>query len=351
MIPYIIVLTITVVVAIYILYKCRDKLEAYWEVFFTCAFIAIAAPFIFTPGTFWVATAWCIGLFIAAPVLALTSCILSWKKFRPTSIFFGSLAVILLLVAIEAFIVEPEHITVRHETLFSPKISKPTRIVVLADIQTDVVGKYEREVLEKAMKEKPDMIIMPGDYIQTTPAEKYFEQGKLLNKLFKDVNLSAPLGIYALGGDMESWTTLWPQMFDGLSATLFTDTKTVETPDFTITGLSLKDSRFRCKTPESKKFHIVFGHAPDFSLNKPNGDLYIAGHTHGGQVQLPLIGPIVTFTDVPRKFAGGCFAKINQNPDKYLMISRGIGRERLGAPQIRFLCLPEIVVIDLKPSK
>ena len=344
-------MTISIVVAICILYKSRDKLQAYWEAFFTCAFIAIAAPFVFTPGTFWVATAWCIGLFCGAPVLALASAIFSWKKFRATSIFFGGLALVLVAVAIEAFFVEPNHITVRHEVLVSPKITKPTRIVVLADIQTDKVGVYEREVLEKAMMEKPDMIIMPGDYIQTYPAEKYFEQGKQLNKLFKEVKLAAPLGVYALGGDMESWTTLWTQMFEGIPCTLFPDTKTIETPDFTITGLSLKDSRYRYKTPESNKFHIVFGHAPDFSIDKPNGDLYIAGHTHGGQVQLPFIGPIVTFTDVPRKQAGGCFALLSENPQKYLVISRGIGRERNGAPQIRFMCLPEIVVIDLKPSK
>ncbi|MBP7862089.1 metallophosphoesterase [bacterium] len=350
MIPYITVLTITIVVAIYFLYKFRDKLQAYWEAFFTCAFIAIAAPFIFTPGTFWVATAWCIGLFCAAPVLCLASAIFSWNKFRATSIFFAILALVLPAVAYEAFVVEPDHITVRHETLFSQKITKPTRIVVLADIQTDVVAAYERGVLERAMQEKPDMIVMPGDYIQTFPAEKYFEQGKLLNQLFKDVKLSAPLGVYVCPGDME-WTPRWSEFFKDLPVTLYTKTQSVETPDFTITGLTLRDSRFRCKTPESDKFHIVFGHAPDFSLDKPNGDLYIAGHTHGGQVQLPFIGPLVTFTDVPRKLAGGCFANVAENPDKYLMISRGIGRERNGAPQIRFLCYPEIVVIDLKPSK
>jgi len=339
-----------VVVAIYFLYKFRDKLQAYWEAFFACAFIAIVAPFIFTPVTFWIATAWCYGLFGAAPVLAFASCILAWKKFRATSIFFGILALVLPAVAIEAFLVEPEHITIRHETLVSPKITKATRIVVLADIQTDVVGKYEREVLERAMQEKPDMIIMPGDYIQTYPEAKYFEQCKLLNQLFKDVKLTAPQGVFVVPGDME-WTPSWPVIFKDVPATLFKRTETIETPDFTISGLILHDSRYRYKTPESKKFHIVFGHAPDFSIDKPNGDLYIAGHTHGGQVQLPFIGPLVTFTNVHRKFAGGCFAKINDSPEKYLMISRGIGRERLGAPQIRFLCLPEIVVIDLKPSK
>ncbi len=340
---------IVICAGIWAVYKWRDKFWTYHEVFITCAFIAIAAPFMFLGPSFAIATAWCYGLFGGAPVLALASAIFAWKKFRATAIFYGIIAVLLPAVAIQAFITEPHTITVRHETLVSPKIKEPVKIVVLADIQTDDVGPFEKKVLQKAMQEKPDMIIMPGDYIQTYPKE-FEKQTALLHNLFKEINLSAPRGVFVTPGDME-WTPGWEKIFEDLPVTLFTSTKTIEIPDFTLTGLTLHDSRYTVQTPKSEKFHIVIGHAPDFSIKKPNGDLYIAGHTHGGQIQLPGFGPLVTYSLVPRHQAAGCFTQVNKNPDQYLMISRGIGMERLDAPRVRFLCLPEIVVINLKPAK
>lgn len=344
-------MAIVILAGIWMLHRWQDKFAIYYEVFSGCAFVAICAPFVFLGNGFIIATAWCWGLFVFAPVLACACAFFAWKKFRPTAVFYAVIALVLPVVGIEAFFIEPHKITIRHETLVSPKIVKPVRLVVIADIQTDDVGLYEEEVLQKAMQEKPDMIILPGDYIQAW-SKDFQKQSDLLNALFKKVKLSAPLGVYVTPGDME-WlpTAAWTGTFKNVPSTIFTETKTIETPDFTITGLTLHDSRYRVKTPQSDKFHIVIGHAPDFSIDKPNGDLYIAGHTHGGQVQIPFVGPLVYFSGVPRKQAAGCFTKVNENPDKYLMISRGIGMERLDAPRLRFLCLPEIVVIDLKPAE
>ena len=39
---------------------------------------------------------------------------------------------------------------------------------MLADLQTDKFGDYERGVLRRVMEEKPDLILLAGDYIQTS---------------------------------------------------------------------------------------------------------------------------------------------------------------------------------------
>jgi len=64
-------------------------------------------------------------------------------------------------------------------------------------------------------------------------------------------------------------------------------------------------------------------------------------------VQLPFIGPLMTLTAVPRAWASGVTTIA---PGKTLVVSRGIGMERGHAPRLRFLCRPEVVVIDLLPG-
>ena len=72
--------------------------------------------------------------------------------------------------------------------------------------------------------------------------------------------------------------------------------------------------------------------------------LALAGHTHGGQVVLPFFGPPMTLSRLPRRYAGG----LHDYHGLPLHVSRGIGMERGSAPQIRFLCPPEICVIELR---
>ena len=121
--------------------------------------------------------------------------------------------------------------------------------------------------------------------------------------------------------------------------------------DIQLTCLSVGDSfdpslSLPNETPE--RFHLVLGHAPNFALGKVAADLLVTGHTHGGQVQLPWIGPLMTLSRVPRAWGAG----LTELPGGgTLLVSRGIGMERGPAPPIRFLCRPELVVIDLVPEE
>ncbi len=116
-----------------------------------------------------------------------------------------------------------------------------------------------------------------------------------------------------------------------------------------LTCLSCGDSfnrRLRARRPDPGRFHLVLGHSPDFSLGKVDADLLLAGHVHGGQVRLPLVGPLVTSSRVPRSMVTG-LAELPSGGKLY--VSRGVGMERGSAPRLRFLCRPELLVIDLVP--
>ena len=89
-------------------------------------------------------------------------------------------------------------------------------------------------------------------------------------------------------------------------------------------------------------------HRPDFAasiLDREVPILAVAGHTHGGQIAIPLFGPPMTLSDLPRAYAGG-FHRLG--PYGALAVSRGVGMERAHAPRIRLFCPPELVVIDLE---
>ena len=91
----------------------------------------------------------------------------------------------------------------------------------------------------------------------------------------------------------------------------------------------------------------MIGHNPNFALQRPDADLYLAGHTHGGQVVIPFIGPLITFSDLPVDQVAG---RTDFTNGSTLIVSRGIGLERYDAPRLRFLCRPEVAVIDLLPQ-
>lgn len=75
-------------------------------------------------------------------------------------------------------------------------------------------------------------------------------------------------------------------------------------------------------------------------------DLYLAGHTHGGQVRMPFYGALITFSKFDKKYESGLY----KENETYLYVNRGIGMEGGNAPRIRFLARPEITVIDLVPN-
>jgi uncharacterized protein len=95
-----------------------------------------------------------------------------------------------------------------------------------------------------------------------------------------------------------------------------------------------------------QRFGIAIVHSPDpapelAALGYP---LIFAGHTHGGQVRLPLVGALVTNSQLPRRL---CRGVIRMGPAT-LSISAGLGQSKF-AP-FRFLCRPEVSYLDLRPA-
>lgn len=87
---------------------------------------------------------------------------------------------------------------------------------------------------------------------------------------------------------------------------------------------------------------ILLSHSPDQlpAAQRDNFPLMLAGHNHGGQIRLPLVGPLITPSVYGSRYAGGLYYE----PPTLLHVSRGIA----GVHPLRFNCPPELPLLVLE---
>jgi predicted MPP superfamily phosphohydrolase len=284
-----------------------------------------------------------------------------WKKLasiRGTSLccvflWIGNL--IILACEFDGLYFEPFKLQVTTLSLTVPieLAENHLRIIQLSDLHVERTTKRELEVIEKVKALKPDIIVLTGDYLNTSytydtiaryDARSLFEQ------------LHAHYGIYAITARGVDPPDAVSDIFDGIDIKVLQDeVQKVGLGEDTlyVVGVSYLERRRDMKAltklmnqlPDNA-YTILLYHTPDIVeiAAKEKVDLYLAGHTHGGQIRLPLFGAIVTASVYWKKYEQGLY-KINETK---LYVSRGIGMEGKGAPRARFLCPPEIVVVDMK---
>jgi predicted MPP superfamily phosphohydrolase len=260
-----------------------------------------------------------------------------------------------------ASLVEPFRLQLERETVTTPKMpaeARPVTVAVLADLQFDRVTDYERRAVRMAMAARPHLIVLPGDLFQGSDAQFERELSAIRELLG---SLDAPGGIYLVEGNVDLPGRL-PRAVAGTGVEYLRDEvayTSVGEVQMAIGGLTwTPSSRQRTAVVDELReadgrgvVTILLAHAPDEVLRLDSSDsgvdLVIAGHTHGGQVQIPGIGPLITFSRVPNRVAGGGLHECSGNQ---IYVSRGVGWERGHAPRVRFWCRPEVSVLTIKGS-
>lgn len=321
--------------------------------------VAAASAAVFAPHPFFSAARFlCQALFGEGFLLAAWVTWLHWRaQPRRRALVPGAIVVALLAVYWEAYHHGPANLQVRTHTVDLTRGRAPARtlrLLHLSDLQTHRIGPYERRALRAARNLEPDLVVFTGDYIQPRLGTDPEPARAALRDLLRELDFRPPHGFYTLPGDVEG--AYWVEAFSGLPVACLEDAVALtELPGgIRLALIGLSNSTSRGKDPESLQsllaahradLRIVAGHSPDFvqSLRPGVADLALAGHTHGGQVVLPG-GPPIDFSRLPNRYAGG----LNNYRGTPLHVSRGIGMERLTAPQIRFFCPPEICVLQIR---
>jgi predicted MPP superfamily phosphohydrolase len=251
--------------------------------------------------------------------------------------------------------VEPFRLEVTTEWVYSRRLTglaAPVRVVAIADLQPDEIGAHEVAVFDRVVALRPDLVVFLGDTF-SVHGEQFSLQQPLLHAQL--ARLQPRLGMFAVDGDVDADAA--HRVFEGTAVRVLVDEHEA-LPDVPIDVIGLSRARSRRLSMDAGLVRrlggdrFVLGHAPDymhvaFEHRLRIDGLLLAGHTHGGQVQVPGFGPLITLSSVPRWLAAGGVFRAG---DAWLGVSRGIGMERDDAPRIRFWCRPQLLVLDLAPA-
>jgi predicted MPP superfamily phosphohydrolase len=244
--------------------------------------------------------------------------------------------------------IEPNWIDVPVTTIHTPKLKTARfRLVQISDLHCDWRIRNEEKMVRIINELKPDIVVATGDYLNHRLGLPHLRDS--LNRL------DAPLGKFAVTGNQD---TGWPPRLDLLDGTGFRwlDRETVSVtkgPDsLSISGLNFVRSHVPIDPIQAlprDRFNVFLFHTPDLieDVSGPGVDLYLCGHTHGGQVCLPGYGALITFSKFGKKYESGLY-RVGQT---WLYVNRGLGLEPRPGPQVRFLARPEIAVFDIVPEQ
>lgn len=256
-------------------------------------------------------------------------------------------------------LIEPFHLDLTTLTITSDKVlpgSKPIRLLHISDLHVERLTKREKKLLELVEQANADLILITGDYLNLSYVRDKTAQEDVRKLLSQ---LSAPYGVFAvLGSPPVDERDVVPQMFDDLSVNLLVNqSQTVQlSEDRQLLLLGMDCTHFL--TLDSQRLEslvadvpphipsILMYHAPDlFPEAVGLGiDLYLCGHTHGGQVRLPWFGALLTSSQRGRRFQMGFY----QEGKTHMYVSRGVGMEGLSAPRVRFHCPPELTLVTIQ---
>lgn len=277
--------------------------------------------------------------------------------------------VVLALLAAWAFWLEPASLTVRRASLKVPGWRAEhagMRVALLTDLHVGAphMGLERlRRVVERTNAEAPDVVLITGDFVIGGPKDKGGERGGVAGGTFVEPepiagelkHLRAPLGVYAVLGNHDWW-------FDGERLTralegaglrvLENGAARVESGGRALWLAGVADLWTRKPDVEGALREvpagepvILFTHNPDIFPGVPaRVTLTVAGHTHGGQVNLPLFGRTVVPSRFGQRYAYGHVVE----GGRHLYVGGGVGTSII---PVRFRVPPEVVVLSLEVER
>jgi len=265
-----------------------------------------------------------------------------WKP-----LWVGAAGYLLVFIGASAWALafEPDWVALERTRIAvdSPVLGRRTfRILHVTDLHLDAFGDRERVLLDVARREVPDLILFTGDYVNCREAVP--DLAALLRRL------KAPHGIYGVEGHHDHKFRI-AGAFEEAGATLLRDEFVQIGTDgrrVVVAGLSSLGARTLpevLRTAPEGAFRIVLNHEPDLAdrLSPGDADLYLCGHTHGGQIRVPFLGPLLPGWRSEARVPAG----ESRRGATVVILNRGLGMSGGPLPRARLGARPEIRIIEL----
>ena len=249
--------------------------------------------------------------------------------------------VFLLVLVVWAFIIEPYTLTINYGQIKDKNLAG-LRVVFVSDLHYKPYEKFRlvRDV-KKIQEQNPDIVLFGGDFVNGHKRISSLKPDIIAKELGK---IESKYGSFAVLGNHDVWHDahgITKSLEDNNITVLKNSNKKID--NFYIAGiedLQTQNPDLEKALPNKNAPIILLSHSPDIFEKVPESvNLTLAGHVHGGQVKLPKKGAILVPSKFGTKYAEGFFNDMGRK----MLVSKGVGTSIL---PIRFLCPPEIVVIE-----
>lgn len=237
-----------------------------------------------------------------------------------------------------------------------PASAPALRLLHISDIHLERLGRREERLLALAEAARPDLIVLTGDYLNLSNNRDPVAIDQVRSLLTR---LHAPLGVFAvLGSPPADVRDVAPFHFENSHIQLLrrdvVELDLGEGRSLAFLGLDCTHDldydgevlRRLVKLAPPQTPRVMLYHSPELMpvAQHLGLRLYLCGHTHGGQLRLPLYGAVVTSSSTGKRYEMGRYDE--NGTTQY--VSRGIGLEGLSVPRMRLLCPPEMTLVTLR---
>jgi uncharacterized protein len=275
------------------------------------------------------------------------------------SVLLALLAAVLIAggaFAVKAFWIEPRSLVITRADIAVPQWpadARPLKLAMLADIQAagpHVTAERVAEIVAQINALEPDLIVLLGDYVSMMRLSTSHVPPKATAAVL--ARLQAPLGVHAVLGNHDWWLDgrYIRRLLEESGIKVYeNEALPIETGDgrhLWIAGLADLSTRAvdlpgtLAQVADDAPI-ILLSHSPDVFPEVPERvALTLAGHTHGGQVNLPFLGRLMVPSRYGQRYAYGHIIE----GGRHMFVSSGIGNAILPA---RYGVPPEIVLLRI----
>jgi uncharacterized protein len=232
-----------------------------------------------------------------------------------------------------------------------PEGAPPIRVAMLGDVHMqgpDMTPARIARIADEVRAERPDLILLAGDFVgDRAIGTRDYADAEIAAALAR---FRAPLGVYAVLGNHDHWRD-GPAMRKALerAAIPVLDNRAIRVGPIALVGIGDPHTRnadiaaaVRAAAPLRGPL-LAFSHSPDVAPRlPPRFALLLAGHTHCGQIVLPLVGALASSSNYGERYRCGIISE----QERKIVVTSGLGTSVL---PLRFGAPPDLWLLTLGP--